>query len=78
MTLRNGRHLKAARIMAGLTQVQLADAAGLHPNSVKRWEGYSRRIGGHAVGLMVEALELYGVHFGEEHSEGRSVAVLRG
>lgn len=78
MTLRNGLHLKAARTLAGLTQAQLADAAGLHANSVKRWERNSGRIGGHAVALMIKALECHGVHCGEEHSEKRSVAVLRG
>ena len=76
--LHSGRHLKAARTLAGLTQAQLADAAGLHQNSVKYWERTSGRIRGIAVNLMVEALERHGVHCGEEHTEGRSVAVLRG
>jgi DNA-binding XRE family transcriptional regulator len=35
----DGRHVIAARAMAGLTQEQLAKAAGLHRNSLRRWEG---------------------------------------
>lgn len=37
-SFRNGRHLKAARTLAGLRQTELAALAGLHPNSVKRLE----------------------------------------
>ena len=33
-----GRHLAAARTMAGLTQAKLADLAGVHVNSLKRLE----------------------------------------
>jgi hypothetical protein len=33
----NGRHLTAARAMAGLKQTELAAMAGLHVNSVKRF-----------------------------------------
>ena len=52
MFLKNGRQLKAARVLAGQTQRELATAAGLHENSVKYWERYPERIGGHAVDLM--------------------------
>ena len=78
MSLRNGRTLKAARTLAGLTQRQLAVLAGLHPNSVKHWEGSNERIGGFAVRRMVEALGHRGVYCGEEHVNGSTVAVLRG
>ena len=76
--MRNGRHLKAARTLAGMTQRQLAQAAGLHPNAVKYWERQQERIGGHAVDKMLEALAAVGVTAGEEQAGGRSVAVLRG
>jgi hypothetical protein len=33
--LHDGRHLRAARILAGLTQQQLAEAAELHVNAVR-------------------------------------------
>ena len=74
----NGRHLKAARTLAGMTQRQLAQAAGLHPNAVKYWERQSSRIGGHAVSRMREALAGAGVTTGEEYDGRSSVAVLRG
>ena len=38
MTLRTGRQLKAARALAGIAQSELAAAAGLHTNSVRRLE----------------------------------------
>ncbi len=78
MSLKNGRTLKAARVLAGMTQRQLALAAGLHPNAVKYWERHASRIGGHAVSQMLTALERHGVHVGEEHAAGVTVAVLRG
>ena len=34
----NGRHLAAARTLAGLKQTELAQLAGLHVNSLKRLE----------------------------------------
>jgi DNA-binding XRE family transcriptional regulator len=41
--LHNGRHLRAARTLAGLTQQQLADAAGIHVNAVRYWEADDRK-----------------------------------
>ena len=35
---KDGRHLKAARAMAGLKQTELASLAGIHVNSLKRLE----------------------------------------
>ncbi|MEP0321287.1 helix-turn-helix domain-containing protein [Bauldia litoralis] len=70
--------MKAARALAGMTQRQLAHAAGLHPNAVKYWEREEGRIGGHAVSRMREALAAVGVTTGEEYVDGRSLAVLRG
>jgi transcriptional regulator with XRE-family HTH domain len=37
--IRSGRQLRAARILAGLTQKQLADAVGVHERSTRYWEG---------------------------------------
>lgn len=34
----NGRHLAAARVMAGLSQKELAALAGIHVNNIKRLE----------------------------------------
>jgi transcriptional regulator with XRE-family HTH domain len=76
--LRSGRHLKAARVLAGMTQRQLAAAAGLHTNAVKYWERETQSIGGHAVGRMVTALAANGIECAEERAAGRTVAVLRG
>ena len=78
MSLRNGKHLRAARTLAGLTQRQLAAESGLHRNSVKLWENRPDRIGGHAVSAMVNALGRRGVQLGEECDDsGRPVAVVK-
>src|SRR5262249_2487170 len=34
----SGRQIRAARMLAGLTQADLAPAAGCHPPSVRYWE----------------------------------------
>ena len=34
----NGRQLRAARILAGLTQKELAKAVGVHERSMRYWE----------------------------------------
>jgi hypothetical protein len=34
----SGRQLRCARILAGLTQADLARAAGYHPRSARYWE----------------------------------------
>jgi transcriptional regulator with XRE-family HTH domain len=36
--LRNGLQLRAARVLAGLSQEALAKAVGVDPRSVRRWE----------------------------------------
>jgi DNA-binding transcriptional regulator YiaG len=61
MSIRSGRYLVAARSLTDMTQEQLATAAGIHPNSVKRWERSSERIGGYAVRQMVDALSKHGI-----------------
>ena len=78
MSLRSGRHLKAARVLAGLTQQQLATEASLHLNSVKGWERHRDPIGGYAVDRITETLKRRGVEYSEETHAGATVAVLRG
>lgn len=61
MFLRSGRHLKAARALAGLSQRQLAAAAGLHFNSIKYHEAKPEPLGGYAVSRMEAVLASRGV-----------------
>ncbi len=75
----NGIHLRAARVMADMTQIELADAAGLHRNAVKYWESPARMRGcaGHAVALMAAVLRDRGVSFGYEYSDAGKAFVVR-
>ena len=58
----SGRHLAAARTMAGLKQTELAALAGLHVNSVKRLERMTYLNGSeHAVRCIGDALQKKGV-----------------
>lgn len=57
----SGRHLAAARILAGLTQAQVAKASGLHRNAVSYWERRSAIGRSHAVTQIERALEENGV-----------------
>jgi transcriptional regulator with XRE-family HTH domain len=58
----DGAHLRAARIMAGLTQRQLAEAADLHPKAVAYWERDIRAFpAGGAIDAMIAALAYRGV-----------------
>lgn len=61
MTFKNGRHVAAARTMAGLTQVQLAELAGVHVNGIKRLERMDDRLGGMTVQRIGEALQKRGI-----------------
>ena len=76
-TMRNGRQLKAARVLAGLTQRQLAGLAHVHANTIRYWERMSHRIGGYAVRRITDALAAYGVEVGEEVVDGRHTIVVR-
>ena len=51
-----GRQLAAARVLAGITQKQLAEHAGLHVNSVRYMERQERITTGHSSGRVAEAL----------------------
>ncbi len=58
----SGRHLAAARTMAGLKQTELADLAGLHVNSLKRLERMESIYGSdHAAKCINEALRKKGI-----------------
>ena len=71
MTVTDGRQLKAARVILGMTINQLAEAAGLHKNSVMRVENYGTLPrSAHAAGRMQKALEEMGIVF--EVKDGRA------
>lgn len=58
----SGRHLAAARTMAGLKQAELAALAGLHVNSLKRLERMQLIHGSdHAARCIDEALRQKGI-----------------
>ena len=56
-SIANGRHLAAARTLAGLKQTELAKLAGLHVNSLKRLERMSAISKGWAIERLEKALE---------------------
>jgi DNA-binding transcriptional regulator YiaG len=61
--LHDGRHLRAARILAGLTQQQLAHAANVNVNCVRYWEADDRSSepSGVAIDKLLAALRKHGV-----------------
>jgi transcriptional regulator with XRE-family HTH domain len=77
--LHDGRHLRAARILAGLTQQQLADAAELHVNAVRYWEADDRSSEpwGVAIDRLVAALRNHGVEVATAFGGDRQFAVIR-
>ena len=60
-TFASGRHVAAARAMAGLKQIELAELAGLHVNSLKRLEAMKRIGHGLAVDRVHQALLAKGI-----------------
>jgi transcriptional regulator with XRE-family HTH domain len=60
---RTGRQLAAARVLAGITQEQLAERAGLHVNSVRYMERQGWITTGHSSERVAEALVDAGVMF---------------
>jgi DNA-binding XRE family transcriptional regulator len=56
----NRIELDEAWSYAGMTQRQLAAAAGVHTNAVKYWEREAQSIGGHAVGRINGLITLLG------------------
>jgi transcriptional regulator with XRE-family HTH domain len=63
MSIRSGSQLKAARALLGLTQEDVAAAAGLHPNSIGYIERQKRVTTGHSSRIVEEALNTLGVVF---------------
>lgn len=58
----NGRHLAAARTLAGLKQTELAELAGLHVNSLKRLERMAHIHGSdHAAKRIEDSLRAKGI-----------------
>ena len=58
-----GRQLAAARVLAGITQEQLAERAGLHVNSIRYMERQRRITTGFSSERVAEALADVGVLF---------------
>jgi transcriptional regulator with XRE-family HTH domain len=77
--LHDGRHLRAARILAGLTQQQLADAADLHVNSLRYWEADDRSSEpwGVAIDRLVAVLRNHGVEVAAVFGGNQQIALIR-
>ena len=60
---RTGRQLAAARVLAGITQEELAKRADLHVNSIRYMERQPRITTGHSSGRVAGALADIGVVF---------------
>jgi transcriptional regulator with XRE-family HTH domain len=66
MLLRTGNQLRAARVLAGLTQSELAKRCGLHLNSISAMEkrgDESLTSGLDTLNEVVRALEALGIEF---------------
>lgn len=59
--LQTGRQLKAARVLAGIDQVELARRANLHTNSIRYLERQSRIRTWHSRDRVLEALAGLGI-----------------
>ena len=57
----SGRHLRAARVLAGLSRKQLAAIAGCHHNSIAYWEAKTGIITGYVPQRLAEVLASRGV-----------------
>jgi transcriptional regulator with XRE-family HTH domain len=60
---RSGRQLAAARILAGITQEELASQAGLHVNSIRYLEKQDSISTGHSSERVADAMATIGVLF---------------
>ncbi len=65
-----GRQLKSARALAGITQDELAMAAGLHVNSVRYLERQNRITCAFSTGRIETAMNALGVMFFTTPSPG--------
>jgi DNA-binding transcriptional regulator YiaG len=77
--LHDGRHLRAARILAGLTQQQLAHAAAINVNAVRYWEADDRSSEpwGYAIDKLVAALRQHGVEVATVFSDDNQFTLIR-
>ena len=77
--LHDGRHLRAARVLAGLTQQQLADAAAINVNAVRDWEAEDRSSEpwGYAIDRLVTALRQHGVEVATVSSYDNQFTMIR-
>jgi transcriptional regulator with XRE-family HTH domain len=77
--LRDGCHLRAARILAGLTQQELAEAAGINVNAVRYWEAKDRSSEpwGYAIDRLVTALRQHGVEVATLFSDDNQFTLIR-
>jgi transcriptional regulator with XRE-family HTH domain len=77
--LHDGRHLRAARILAGLTQQELAEAAGINVNAVRYWEVEDRSSEpwGYAIDKLVVALRRHGIEVATAISDDNQFALIR-
>lgn len=68
----SGAVVRAARVLAGMTQSQLAAAAGVHPKTVGYWERLGSRRWSSEVGLrrIADALRARGVEIIRGEGEG--------
>lgn len=76
----SGAVLRAARVLAGITQAELGAAADLHPKTIAYWERRGSRGRWHEIGFgqIVEALRAHGVELMRGEGEGvRRVAMIR-
>lgn len=73
----DGRHLRAARTMANLSQAQLAAIARIHVGAVKYWERRDGGLAGWAVERMTKALAAHNVVAGTISEGGRTSAFVR-
>lgn len=69
---------RAGRALVGLTQPQLAAAAGLGLSTVVDFERDRRAVSGEAVGAMRSALEQAGVTFVDQNGGGPGVRLRKG
>jgi transcriptional regulator with XRE-family HTH domain len=69
--------LRAARSLLNWTVRELADASGVHRNTITRAETDST-VHGHAVAAVVRTLEAAGVIFVAENGEGPGVRLRKG
>jgi transcriptional regulator with XRE-family HTH domain len=79
LKFRDGRHIRAARISAGLTRRELAERANLHENSIKYWETDKSPCwpGGHTIEQISSVLASFGVYTEVEHEGDYMIAVVR-